>query len=81
MPVRWGENGQEFYVARSDYLPVKVYRVDRVTGRRELLRELAPPDPAGVIPDISSVFATPNGATFVYSYFRLQSDLYMATSK
>ena len=81
LPVTWSENGRELYVARSDYLPVKIYRVDRVTGRRELLRELAPPDPAGVIPDISSVFATPNGATFVYSYFRLQSDLYLATSK
>jgi eukaryotic-like serine/threonine-protein kinase len=81
LPVRWGENGRDLYVARSDYLPVKVYRVDRVTGRRELLRELAPPDPAGVMPDISSVFATPNGTTLVYSYFRLQSDLYVATSK
>lgn len=81
LPVGWSENGQQLYVARSDYLPVKVYRVDRVTGRRELLRELAPPDPAGVIPDISSVYATPKGDTFVYSYFRLQSDLYMATSK
>jgi eukaryotic-like serine/threonine-protein kinase len=81
LPVRWSENGRDLYVARSDYLPLKVYRVDRVTGRRELLRELAPPDPAGVMPDISSVFATPNGTTLVYSYFRLQSDLYVATSK
>jgi DNA-binding winged helix-turn-helix (wHTH) protein len=79
--VGWSENGQELYVARSDYLPVKVYRVDRATGRRKLLRDLAPPDPAGVLPDVSSVFATPDGATLVYSYFRLQSDLYMATSK
>src|SRR5215469_813724 len=81
LPVGWSENGQHLYVARSDYLPVKIYRVDRVTGRRELMRELAPADPAGVIPDISSVHATPKGDTFVYSYFRLQSDLYMATAK
>lgn len=81
LPVQWSENGQQLYVSRSDYLPVKVYRVDLVTGRRELLRELAPPDPAGIIPDISSVYATPKGDTFLYSYFRLQSDLYMATSK
>ena len=80
-PVGWSENGQELYVSRSDYLPVKVYRIDRSTGKRELVRELSPADSAGVIPDISSVFATPNGSTLVYSYFRLQSDLYMATSK
>lgn len=80
-PVGWSEDGQAIYVSRSDYLPVKVYRIDRTTGKRELVRELAPVEPAGVIPDISSVFATPNGSTLVYSYFRLQSDLYMATSK
>ena len=60
---------------------MKVYRIDRSTGKRELVRELSPADSAGVIPDISSIFATPNGSTLVYSYFRLQSDLYMATSK
>ena len=81
LPVGWSENGQQLYVARSDYLPVKVYRIDRITGRREFLCDLAPPDPAGVIPDISSVYVTPKGDTFVYSYFRLQSDLYMATYK
>jgi WD40 repeat protein len=80
-PIGWSKNGQEVYVERSDYLPVKIYRVDRVTGRRELIRELSPTDPAGVLPDVSSVFATPDGATLVYSYFRLQSDLYIATSR
>lgn len=80
-PIGWSQNGQEVYVERSDYLPIKIYRVDRATGRRELIRELAPTDPAGVLPDVSSVFATPDGASLVYSYFRLQSDLYIATSK
>jgi len=80
-PVGWSRNGQEIYVKRSDYLPVKIYRVSRVTGRRELIRELSPTDSAGVLPDVSSVFATPDGTTLVYSYFRLQSDLYIATSR
>lgn len=81
LPVGWSEDGQQVYVARSDYLPARVYGIERVTGRRVLLREIAPPDPAGIIPDISSVYVTPKADTFVYSYFRLQSDLYMATSK
>jgi hypothetical protein len=81
LPVGWSEDGQQVYVARSDYLPARVYGIERVTGRRVLLREIAPPDAAGIIPDISSVYATPKGDTFLYSYFRLQSDLYMATSK
>jgi Tol biopolymer transport system component len=81
VPVSWSHNGQQIYVANSDYLPVKVYRLDRATGKRELVRELAPADSAGVIPDISSVFATPDASTLVYSYFRLQSDLYTASPK
>jgi eukaryotic-like serine/threonine-protein kinase len=81
VPIGWSATGQEVYVAQSGYLPVKIYRIDRASGRRALLRELMPGDPAGVIPDISSAFATPDGATLVYSYFRLQSDLYLATAK
>lgn len=80
-PVGWSQDGRDLYVARSDSLPVKVYRINRITGKRETLREFAPGDPAGVIPDISSVFTTPDASTLVYSYFRLQSDLYMATAK
>ena len=79
LPVGWSESGEEVYVAQSEYLPVKVFRIHRANGNRELLREIAPADPAGVIPDISSVFVTPNGSTLLYSYFRLQSDLYLAT--
>jgi eukaryotic-like serine/threonine-protein kinase len=81
IPIGWSLNGQQIYLANSDYLPVKVYRLDRVTGKRELVRELTPRDSAGVIPDISSVFATPDASTLVYSYFRLQSDLYTASPK
>jgi Tol biopolymer transport system component len=81
IPIAWSSSGRELYLADSDYLPAKVYRLDRFTGRHELVRELAPSDSAGVIPDISSVFASADGRTMVYSYFRMQSDLYTATSK
>jgi eukaryotic-like serine/threonine-protein kinase len=80
-PVGWSGSGRELFVARSDYLPVKVYKIDWTSGKRELVRELAPADPAGVLPDVSSVFTTPDGTVFVYSYFRLQSDLYVASNK
>ncbi len=80
-PIGWSDNGQEVYVARAAYLPVKTYRIERASGRRMPMRDLTPGDPAGVIPDISSTFATADGATLVYSYFRLQSDLYIATPK
>ena len=81
IPVGWGQDEKQFYVARSDHLPIRVYRLDVTTGKRDLVREFAPRDTAGVIPDISSVFARGKGPTLVYSYFRLQSDLYLSTSK
>jgi eukaryotic-like serine/threonine-protein kinase len=80
-PVGWSQSGREVYVARSERLPVKIYRIDRLTGKREIIRALAPADSSGVIPDISSSYVSANGATAVYSYFRLQSDLYTATTK
>ena len=79
--VGWGQNEKQFYVARSDHLPIRVYRLDLMSGKRDFVREFAPRDSAGVIPDISSVFAGGKGPTLVYSYFRLQSDLYVATAK
>ena len=81
IPVGWGQDEKQFYVTRSDHLPIRIFRLDLVSGRRDLVREFAPGDTAGVIPDISSVFAGGKGPTLVYSYFRLQSDLYIATSK
>ena len=80
-PIGWSESGRELYVARSDYLPVKIFSLDRFTGKRALVRELAPADPAGVIPDISFLYSSADGTTSLYSYFRLQSDLYTATVK
>ena len=81
VPVGWGQDEKQFYVARSDHLPIRVYRLDLVSGKRDFVREFAPRDTAGVIPDISSAFAGGKGPTLVYSYFRLQSDLYTAASK
>jgi eukaryotic-like serine/threonine-protein kinase len=84
-PVRWATDGRSLFVAKTERLPVSVYRVYLESGRRELVQQLAPVDPAGVLSDVSSisssVFATPDGRSYVYSYFRLQSDLYIATMK
>ena len=57
-------------------LPAKIFRVDAVTGRRELVRQLTPLDPAGVL-SIDPVRMTSDGKSYVYSYRRLLSDLYL----
>jgi len=80
-PVNWSGDGKSLFIARTEHLPVKIYRLEIASGKRELVQELSPRDPAGVFPDICMVNATPDGKVFVYSYFRLQSDLYAATPK
>lgn len=84
-PVRWANDGKSLFVARSDHLPVRIYRIELASGRQTLVQQLEPRDPAGVLTGVSSVsssvFATPDGNSFVYSYFRLQSDLYVASPK
>jgi DNA-binding winged helix-turn-helix (wHTH) protein/Tol biopolymer transport system component len=80
-PVSWSSDGKSLFIAKTEHLPVKIYRLEIASGKRELVQELSPRDPAGVFPDISTVYATPDGKAFVYSYFRLQSDLYAAAPK
>jgi eukaryotic-like serine/threonine-protein kinase len=80
-PVSWSSDGKSLFIAKTERLPVKIYRLEIASGKRELVQELSPRDPAGVFPDICTVYATPDGKSFVYSYFRLQSDLYAATPK
>jgi DNA-binding winged helix-turn-helix (wHTH) protein/Tol biopolymer transport system component len=81
LPVRWTQDGKGLLISRTENLPVRIYTLDLATGRRRLIRELAPRDPAGVISDISQAYATADATSFVYSYYRLDSDLYVATRK
>ncbi len=80
-PVSWSSDGKSLFIVKTEHLPVKIYRLEIASGKRELIQELSPRDPAGVFPDICMVYATPDGKAFAYSYFRLQSDLYAATPK
>lgn len=73
-PVAWADDGW-LYVARQDELPLNVYRVEPLSGRRELWRSLKPADPAGVRRLTALVSA--DGRAYAYSYMRSLSDLYL----
>jgi hypothetical protein len=55
-------------------LPIRVYRYEVATGRKELWRELMPADAAG-LNTISRVVITADGKAYAYSYFRVLSYL------
>ena len=74
--IAFTSDGAGLYVYRPGELPAKVYRLDPASGRRQLWKELMPPDAAGMYfvrpPHFSS-----DGNAYAYSYSRLISDLYL----
>ena len=72
----WTADGRNAFVFRRGEIPARVFRVDIPTGRRQLWSTLTPPEPAGV-GGISSVLATPDGRTVIYSYEQTLTNLYL----
>jgi eukaryotic-like serine/threonine-protein kinase len=75
-PIGWSEDGRSVFVSQPQGLPAKVFRLDAATGQRSLWRELSPSDPSGVF-GVDPIRVTPDGKTFVYSYRRVITDLYL----
>ena len=75
--IRWSNDGKHLFVANSS-IPATIYRVEVSTGRRQLVYKLAPSDLAGIW-NIWPVLITPDGKTYVYSDYRILSDLYLAS--
>jgi len=57
-------------------VPAEIHRVDLATGRRELWKEIAPPDAAGAQGIFSMHFGA-DGKSYAYSLQRILSDLYV----
>jgi hypothetical protein len=74
-PVRFSADGRSLLVANPEETPTRVYRVDLVTGRRTLLHELMPADPAGVT--IVGGVVTPDGRGYAYNYRQVFHNLYL----
>jgi hypothetical protein len=72
-PIQWSADSRSLFVRGSGRFPARVYRIDLMTGQRELWKELMPADRAAII-DVSDrvgrVLVTPDGKTYVYSYMR-----------
>lgn len=75
IPITFTPEGGAIYVYNASQIPARVFRVDLATGARELWKEFAPPDPAGVY-KISPILMTPDASTYAYNSLRSMSDLY-----
>ena len=74
--ITWSSDGRSAYVYHDEKTSAPVYRLDAVTGKRQLVETLAPSDPAGVT-SILNVRMTADGKSSAYSFFREFSDLYL----
>jgi eukaryotic-like serine/threonine-protein kinase len=76
LPIGWSTDGRSLHLARLAGLGVQVHRMDLVTGHRERLHELVPPDLAGLafLPDL---VVSADGKSCAYSFIRNLSELYL----
>ncbi len=67
--IRWAADGRSLFTFQQSGLPVRIYRLDVASGRRELWREVTPSDPTGILP-FFKVFVAADGKAYVYSFTR-----------
>jgi len=76
IPSGWTGDGRYIFVRVRGEVPQRVMKLDVATGRKEIWKELMPPDPAGIWL-ISPVWITPDEKNYVYSFARSLADLYV----
>ena len=75
-PIRWSADAKYLFVV-SDGIPARGNRVEVINGRRRFVWKVAPSDLAGIW-NIWPVLVTSDGKSYVYSEYRILSDLYLA---
>jgi DNA-binding winged helix-turn-helix (wHTH) protein/dipeptidyl aminopeptidase/acylaminoacyl peptidase len=74
--VRWASDGSSLYVYKPLDLPLRVYKLSVLDGRRELIKEIAPTNSSGVFGNIY-LFMTADAKTTLYGLRRYLIDLYL----
>jgi len=72
----WTSDPKFIYVHQSEQPPVKIYRLNIVTGQRQLFKELNPIDMTGLC-GLDNIILSADGRSYVYGFTRLLSDLYL----
>jgi Tol biopolymer transport system component len=75
VPISWTADSSSVYVSKNEGVKTELSRVDVASGRQTLIRELASPDPAGIL-GIVHVCTTPDARGYAYSYVRVLSTLF-----
>jgi hypothetical protein len=79
-PVQWSADGQFIFVRGVDETVIRLYRYHVRTGTIATLRELAPPDPSGVVgvgTGRGELAITPDGKSYAFTYWTFLRSLFM----
>jgi len=71
--IRWATD-DSLFTCQCRRMPARIYRLDLSTGRKELWKELTPPEP---VSSLSPVVLTADGQSYAYTYPRASSDLFL----
>jgi Tol biopolymer transport system component len=74
-PMQWSDDGKSVYLWHEGQFS-RVDKLDLATGRTELWKEFRSNDPTGVV-TVQPLFVAPDGKSYVYTYVRVLSDLYI----
>ena len=75
---QWTSDPHLLYLFQHGTSPIRVFRLNILTGQRKFFKEIVVPNGPGVS-EISHVLFSPDGSAYVYGYIRLLSDLYLVT--
>ncbi|MGA2890508.1 MAG: winged helix-turn-helix domain-containing protein [Terracidiphilus sp.] len=72
----WTSDPKFMYASQGGQTSWKIYRLNIVTGQRQLFKEVIPTDVTGLC-GLNHIILSANGRSYVYGYTRLLSDLYL----
>lgn len=75
--IGWATGGRAIYVSQRSGLPVRIYRVDVITGKREMVREFMPSNPLGAY-SVRALMLSEDGRSAVFGFQRITSELFLA---
>jgi serine/threonine protein kinase/dipeptidyl aminopeptidase/acylaminoacyl peptidase len=75
--ICWSIDGHSLYVRGAEDLPIRIYRLDPISGHKEMVKELTPADRAGLV-SAPKILLTPDGKWYVYAIGRNLTTLFLA---
>jgi len=79
--IQWSSDGRFLFLRGPSDSAIEFFRVDLSTGRREPWKRIEAADPVGLIGfQPASVHMTPDGKSFIYTYWKVLTELYLVDS-